>query len=99
MLGLFNPIQPQRQALERVQGWTRKRFGLDEYAAVLVSEISCAVPGCPPLETVIAFWSDGDRRHHFKLFKPVADVFLDDLPYAWQKNSLAAINGSDYDCC
>ena len=28
-------------------------------AAILVAEVACAVPGCPPIETVIAFWSDG----------------------------------------
>ncbi|OGA96000.1 MAG: hypothetical protein A3E79_17975 [Burkholderiales bacterium RIFCSPHIGHO2_12_FULL_61_11] len=99
MLGSFRKSPAQLQVLDRVQALTRERFKLDQDVAVLVTELVCALPGCPPLETVVAFWSDGDRRHHFKVFKPVADVFADDLPYAWQKNSLAAIEGEGCDCC
>jgi len=78
--------------------WTRERFKLPPEAAVLVSEIACAVPGCPPLETVVAFWTEDATRHHFKLFKPVEAVVIDDLPYAWLMRSLAA--GDDFgDCC
>jgi nitrate reductase delta subunit len=99
MLGSFRKSALQLQALDRVQELTRQRFKLDRIAVVLVTEIVCALPGCPPLETVVAFWSDGDRRHHFKIFKPVTDILTDDLPYAWQKNSLAFIEGEGCECC
>src|SRR5262245_33780436 len=55
--------------LERLREWTRQRFKLAADSAILVSEIECRLPGCPPLETVIAFW-ENEKRHHFKLFKP-----------------------------
>src|SRR5262245_50444578 len=58
-------------AIDRVREWTRARFALAEDIAILVSEVACALPGCPPLETVIAFW-EGGLRYHFKIFKPVA---------------------------
>ena len=64
-------VPEHREALDRVREWTRARFALGEDSAILVAEVACAVPGCPPLETVIAFWSGG-RRHHTKVFKPVA---------------------------
>jgi hypothetical protein len=86
-------------ALDRVKEWTRERFKLADDAAILVSQIACALPGCPPLETVVAFWTEGDRRHQFKLFKSVADVVPDDLPPTWMKNALVAIDGMDCDCC
>ena len=85
-------------ALERVRGWTRARFDLPEETTVLVAEVACAVPGCPPLETVIAFWSD-ERRHHFKVFKPVAEVACDDLPPSWYKGALAVPEDFECDCC
>ena len=44
-------------ALDRVREWVRARFSLGE-GAILVAEVACAVPGCPPIETVIAFWSE-----------------------------------------
>jgi hypothetical protein len=98
MLG-FTRKSPQRsQALDRVREWTRARFKLSGDAAILVAEINCAVPGCPPLETVIAFWAD-ERRHHFKVFKPVAEVVEDDLPPAWLKDALAVPEGFECDCC
>jgi hypothetical protein len=88
----------RRQALDRVREWTRARFNLPNDAAVLVAEIACAMPGCPPLETVIAFWS-GERRHHTKVFKPVAEVIEDDLPPGWMKQALAVRDDLECDCC
>jgi hypothetical protein len=85
-------------AAERVRGWTRDRFKLPEDAAIMVAEVTCAVPGCPPLETMIAFWTE-NTRHHFKVFKPVEDVVEDDLPPAWLKNALADIEGIGCECC
>ena len=88
-----------RAALERVRAWTRARFGLPVDDVILVSELACALPGCPPLETVVAFWTEADKRHHFKIFKPVAEVVADDLPPAWLKDALAVPEGADCECC
>jgi len=95
----FRKRSPLRlQVLDRVREWTRLRFTLSDDTAILVSEIACALPGCPPLETVIAFWED-EQRYHFKIFKPVAEVVTDDLPFAWQKDSLAVPVDFVCDCC
>ncbi len=88
----------QLEAIERVQGWVRARFRLQPDAAILVSEVACKLPGCPPLETVVAFW-ENEQRHHFKLFKPVADVTLDNLPFAWMKETLIVPEGFGCECC
>ena len=85
-------------AAERVRQWTRERFALPEDAVIMVAEVSCTVPGCPPLETVLAFWTD-NTRHHFKVFKPVAEVVADDLPPAWLKSALAEVEGIGCECC
>ena len=98
MLGFIKKSPEHREALDRVRAWTRARFALPEDAAILVAEIACAVPGCPPLETVIAFWADG-QRHHTKVFKPVAEVAEDDLPPRWMKPALAVPEGFGCDCC
>jgi len=91
--------RPERQqALNRVREWTRERFELGEDSAILVAEVACAVPGCPPLETVIAFWS-GARRHHTKVFKPVADVVEDDLPPRWMKDAILVSDDFECTCC
>jgi hypothetical protein len=85
------------RALGRVSDWVRMRFMLGE-AAIMVAEVSCAVPGCPPIETVIAFWLN-ERRYHFKVFKPVAEVAEDDLPPRWYLPALAVSDDFECSCC
>ena len=86
------------QVIERVTEWTRERFKLPKGAVIFVSEIACPLPGCPPLETVVAFWI-AQQRYQFKLFKPVQEVVIDDLPYAWLRDALAVQEGVGWECC
>jgi hypothetical protein len=97
MLALSKKSSSHTAALGRVREWVRARFSLGE-GAILVAEVACGVPGCPPIETVIAFWSD-EQRHHFKIFKPVAEVTEDDLPPYWLKRALAVSEDFECDCC
>jgi nitrate reductase delta subunit len=86
------------RALERVREWARQRFELPRDAPILISQIECVLPGCPPLETVIGFWI-GEQHYHFKVFKPLEAIVLDDFPYAWLKDSLAVTDGTECGCC
>ena len=85
------------QQLDHIRAWTRRRFKLAPDAVVLVAEVACRIPGCPPLETVVAFWTEDERRHQFKLYKPVADVLYDDI--GWLMGSPASHDGTQWDCC
>ena len=109
---MFGSAQPRPQdlaAVHQVAAWTRQRFSLAPEATVLVSELVCALPGCPPLETVIAFWlgegvgegrDDGEPlRHHYKVFKPVQQVTEADLPPWWMKDALAVPPDWVCACC
>jgi nitrate reductase delta subunit len=84
-------------AVERLRLWTRQRFGLSTDAAVLVAELACTIPGCPPLETAVAFWTDDERRHQFKLLKPVEEVTEEDI--GWLIGSLTDHGASGWECC
>jgi nitrate reductase delta subunit len=135
MLGSFKKSPEHLEALDRVKEWTRERFTLSQDTVILVSEIACSLPGCPPLETVVAFWTEGDdqravhslrspqevhsrpqeenrralhsrwspqevqRRHHFKIFKPVEEVVNDDLPVYWMIDALVVPDGIGCECC
>jgi len=95
----FNKKHPDDDAAaDRVRDWTRTRFALTDAETVMVSEVACSVPGCPPIETHLVFWTAAGR-HHFKIFKPLADVIEDDLPPAFMKNAIIALEGVDCDCC
>jgi nitrate reductase delta subunit len=95
MHGFITRRPEHATAADRIRAWTRARFALPEEAVIVVSEIACGLPGCPPIETVVVFWTD--RRHRFKVFKPVAAVTEDDLPFAWLKDALA--QDFELDCC
>jgi hypothetical protein len=98
MLG-FTTKSPDRAAsTDRLREWTRTRFALSEEETVMVSELACNVPGCPPIETHVVFWAAAGR-HHFKIFKRLAEVGEHDLPPAFMKNALVAPEGFDCDCC
>ena len=99
MLGAPRKSPEQLQALDRLSEQTRQRFRLGPGAVVLVSEIACALPGCPPLETVVVFWTAAGVRHRFKVFKPALGITEEDLPCDWLMRSLAAPDGFDDDCC
>jgi len=98
MLGFIKKDRQNSALTERMRGWTRRRFELTDDETVMVSEIACQVPGCPPIETHVVFWTAAGR-HHFKIFKPLTAASEDDLPPAFMKNALLALEGFDCDCC
>lgn len=99
MLGRLNKGAAQAEAAQRLAAWTRERFGLGEEAVVMAAEVACGLPGCPPLETVVVFWNTQGLRHRYKVFKPLAQVVEEDLPYRWLLRALAAPADYDEDCC
>ncbi len=105
MFGSFAPNPLQDAALARVEALARQRFRLQAADTMMVTELACAVPGCPPLETVIVFWPAASAapgtplRHHCKVFKPVQQVGADDLPPWWMKNALVTPPDWACACC
>jgi hypothetical protein len=98
MLGFAKKRVENGEASDRLRAWTRARFALTEDETVMVSQVACAVPGCPPIETHLVFGT-ARGRHHFKIFKPLVEVVENDLPPAFMKNALIALDGADVDCC
>ena len=86
-------------AVERLKDWARDRFVLAPEETVLVAEGPTSLPGYPPVETLVAFWTADGTRHHFKVFKPVEEIVEDDFPPPWLKASLAYSEGMQCPCC
>src|ERR1700742_793808 len=97
MLGFTKKV-PDASTLALMRDWTRARFKLADDETVMVSELACSVPGSPPIETHIVFWTTAGR-HHFKVFKPLAETIEDDLPPAFMKNALIALEAAEVACC
>lgn len=75
-------------AAQRLKAWTRRRFALPTDCTIFAAEVACGLPGCPPIETVVSFWTAPDRRHSFKVFKPMCEVAEVDLPPSWMKDAI-----------
>ncbi|MBK6697961.1 MAG: hypothetical protein IPG50_38100 [Myxococcales bacterium] len=63
----------------------RTLFDAADDDAVVVNELSCTEPGCPPIETVVALLRAGSEPRQVKVHKPVGEVTEDDLRVAIQK--------------
>jgi hypothetical protein len=84
-------------ALDRIEGWTRARFGVPAGQIVLVSEEASGLPGFPARDVVVRFWLSREARYRFRVFKPARDVAEADLPVAWMLPALT--DDGDPDCC
>jgi hypothetical protein len=77
-MDLFRSTSSASAHIRQIKSWVAEAFALPEGATVLVTELRCAEPGCPPLETVIAILSDRERRQ-FKLHKSAAEIDRADI--------------------
>ena len=100
---MFKSLQrdaPASQACLAVEALARERFALGLEVHVVIDERATTLPGCPPWETAIDFWTDlpdgSSQRHHCKVFKRAHEVVADDLPPDWMKAALAV--SPDYVC-
>lgn len=62
-----------------VKRWVAEAFGLDESILVMVTELQCTEPGCPPIETVIALMGGPEGRRQFKLHARIAEITRDQV--------------------
>lgn len=78
-MDLFRSRPPDAARVALIKAWVEERFGLGGAETVMVTELHCSEPGCPPLETVIAILAGGSGNRQFKLHKSVAEVTRDDV--------------------
>ncbi len=57
----------------------RRLLGIDEDTAVVIRQLACTEPGCPPLETVIAVLPIDGPGRRWTLHCPAERITEDDL--------------------
>lgn len=78
---------PQRaEAAARIKDWTRVALALDEDVRVLVHELACDRPNCPPRETVILVVPAAAPPFKIALHSAMADLAEGDINLAWQRH-------------
>lgn len=74
-MSLFQPrARPDAAQLALVKGWLRRRLALPDDAVVLVTELRCSEPGCPPIETVLATLDATGNKWVAKVPRPIGEV-------------------------
>lgn len=71
-MGLFkNPNDKDNIKITKlVKAWIREKMNLNEEVMITVSELQCAEPNCPDMETVIVIF-DSENTRQFKIRKPL----------------------------
>ena len=99
----FGPFRKKRngaaETTRHLKDVVRAHFRLAEDDVIMISELDCQVPGCPPIETVVAFWCADNLRRHFKVFKPLSEVQEEDLPPWWMKSAMIYDDTITCSCC
>jgi hypothetical protein len=63
----------------QIKEWAREVFAIGEEATIMVSELRCSEPGCPPVETVIAILDGPGEARQYKIHQPSAAVTRSDV--------------------
>jgi hypothetical protein len=77
-MNLFTPKQRSSNSLA-IKNWTQEALSLHEEAVVMVSELQCHEPDCPPIETVIIVIETGNEQRMFKVHKAIDELTREEV--------------------
>ena len=63
----------------QIKAWARELLAPADSDTILVSELACREPGCPPIETVIAVLRGPGDSTQYKLHRPSAEITREDI--------------------
>jgi G3E family GTPase len=65
--------------LEQIRYWMRQNFGFPKEAPIVVKEVPCVKPACPPIETAIVAVLKNEPPRHFKIQRPINEITFDNV--------------------
>lgn len=79
-MNLFGPKRVlQQDQIDRIKSWTREFWSLSDDTTIMVTELECREPGCPPIETVIAVLEGPGLTKQYKIHKTTDGVGRHDI--------------------
>lgn len=79
-MNLFGPKRVlQQDQVDRIKSWTREIWSLSDDITIMVTELECREPGCPPIETVIAVLEGPGLTKQYKIHKTTDGVGRHDV--------------------
>jgi hypothetical protein len=73
------PDERRTAAIRSLKARARALFEAGADDVIVVSELACSEPGCPPIETVVALLRAGQPPRQVKLHQPAVEVTDEDL--------------------
>jgi hypothetical protein len=74
-----NPLDTSSFTLDQIRYWTRQNLLFPEDTPIVVKEVPCVKPGCPPIETAILAFLEGEPPRFYKIQKTINEVSFDDV--------------------
>lgn len=74
--------KPDIEHVERIKCWARTTWHVPEDAFVMVTELECREPDCPPIEAVVAVLQEGEPTKQYTIHKTIAEILEADLSTA-----------------
>ncbi len=63
--------------LDQIRIWVRQALEFPPETAITIKEVPCVKPGCPPIETAIMVFLDGEPPRFYKIQKTINEVNFD----------------------
>jgi G3E family GTPase len=63
--------------LDQIRYWMRQNFGFPKEAPIIIKEVPCVKPGCPPIETAIMAILKNEPPRLFKVQQTINDITFD----------------------
>lgn len=73
---MFDPFNrsSSANASRTIKGWVSSALRLSEDHTLLVTELKCTEPDCPPIETVVAVLGPGGQQHQAKVHLAINEI-------------------------
>lgn len=72
-------VEISSQRLDQIRYWMRQNFGFAKETPIVVKEVPCVKPACPPIETAILALVQNEPPRHFKIQRPISDITFDNV--------------------
>ena len=72
-------IEVSPYALDQIRYWLRQNFGLPKDTPIVIKEVPCVKPACPPVETAIMAMQNSAPPRLFKVQKPINEITFDHI--------------------
>jgi G3E family GTPase len=67
------------QTLDQIRYWMRQNFSFTKDIPIVVKEVPCVKPACPPIETAIIALIKNAPPRHFKIQRPINEITFDNV--------------------